>query len=51
MNKDKWINLRCTDEYRAEVTVDAEVHGMTVAEYLRYLIEKERQEYKSNATD
>lgn len=51
MNKDKWINLRCTDEYRAELTVDAEAHGMTVAEYLRYLIEKERQEYKINATE
>ena len=47
MLKDKWINIRCTDQEREELTKDAHAHDMTVAEYIRFLVEEKRKEEKN----
>ena len=44
MNKDKWINIRCTEQERQDITEQAKEHNMSVAEYIRYLVAKERKE-------
>ena len=46
--KDKWINIRCTEQERQGITEQAKQHDMSVAEFIRYLVAKERKE-KSNA--
>ena len=48
MNKDKWINIRCTEQERQDITEQAKQHDMSVAEFFRYLVAKERKE-KRNA--
>lgn len=44
MNKDKWINIRCTEQERQDITEQAKSNNMNVAEYIRYLVAKERKE-------
>lgn len=45
-NNDKtcWINIRCTIEERQEIIEMAKERGMTVADFIRYLVAKERKE-------
>ena len=47
MVKDKWINIRCTEQERQDITEQAKENNMSVASYIRYLVAKERKE-KSN---
>ena len=47
MTKDKWINIRCTEQERQDITEQAKNNNTNVAEYIRYLVAKERKE-KSN---
>ena len=47
MTKDKWINIRCTEQERQDITEQAKEHDMSVAEFFRYLVANERKE-KSN---
>lgn len=42
--KDKWINIRCTEQERKDITEQAKEHNMSVAEFFRYLVAKEREE-------
>ena len=42
MSKDKWINIRCTEQERQDITEQAKEHDMSVAELFRYLVAKER---------
>ena len=42
--KDKWINIRCTEQERQDITEQAKQHDMSVAEFFRYLVAKERKE-------
>ena len=42
--KDKWINIRCTEQERKDITAQAKEHDMPVAEFFRYLVAKERKE-------
>ena len=44
MTKDKWINIRCTEQERQDITEQANQHDMSVADFLRYLVAKERKE-------
>ena len=46
MTKDKWINIRCTEQERQDITEQAKEHDMSVAEFFRYLVAKERKEMK-----
>ena len=48
MTKDKWINIRCTEQERQDITEQAKEHDMSVAQFIRYLVAKERKE-KCNA--
>ena len=47
MTKDKWINIRCTEQERQDIAGLAKEHDMSVAQFFRYLVAKEREE-KSN---
>ena len=42
--KDKWINIRCTEQERQDITEQAKKHDMSVAQFIRYLVAKERKE-------
>lgn len=42
--KNKLILLRCEEAEREEIKRDAEKHGKTISDYLRYLVAKERKE-------
>ena len=42
--KDKWINIRCTEEQRQDVTELAKECNMAVSELFWYLVAKERKE-------
>jgi hypothetical protein len=44
MTKDKWINIRCTEQERQDITEQAKENNMSVAEFFRYLVAKERKE-------
>ena len=44
MTKDKWINIRCTEEQRQDVTEFAKECNMAVSEFFWYLVAKERKE-------
>ena len=50
MTKDKWINIRCTEQQREDVTELAKKCDMAVSELFWYLVAKERKE-KSNGLD
>lgn len=41
-----WINLRTTEEERDQLRKDAHRHEMNVSEYIRWLVEREREEIK-----
>ncbi len=43
MTKDKWINIRCTEQERQNITEQAKSNNMNVAEYIRYIVAKERE--------
>ena len=43
MTKDKWINIRCTEEQREDVTELAKECNMAVSELFWYLVAKERE--------
>lgn len=43
MTKDKWINIRCTEQERQDITEQAKERDMSVAEFIRYLVAKERE--------
>ena len=42
--KDKWINIRCTEPQRKDVTELAKECDMAVSELFWYLVAKEREE-------
>lgn len=42
MTKDKWINIRCTEQERQNITEQAKANNMSVAQYIRYLVAKGR---------
>ena len=44
MTKDKWINIRCTEEQRKDVTEFAKECNMAVSELFWYLVAKEMEE-------
>ena len=44
VTKDKWINIRCTEQERQEITEQAKKNNMSVAQFIRYLVAKERKE-------
>ena len=44
MTKDKWINIRCTEQERQDIMEQANEHDMSVAKYIRYLVAKEKKE-------
>ena len=44
MTKDKWINIRCTEEQRQDVAELAKECNMAVSELFWYLVAKERKE-------
>lgn len=41
-----WINLRTTEEERDQLRKDAHRHEMNVSEYIRWLVEREREAMK-----
>ena len=43
MTKDKWINIRCTEEQRQDVTELAKKCNMSVSELFWHLVAKERE--------
>ena len=43
MTKDKWINIRCTERERQDITAQAKEHDMSVSRFIRYLVAKERE--------
>lgn len=43
MIRNKWINIRCTEQERRGITEQAKKHDMSVAEFIRFLVEKERE--------
>ena len=44
--KDELILLRCDKEEKQKIKRDAEEHGKTISDFLRYLVAKERKERK-----
>ena len=42
--KDELILLRCDKEEKQQIKRDAEKHGKTVSDFIRYLVAKERKE-------
>ena len=44
MTKDKWINIRCTEQERLDITEQAKQNDMSVASYIHHLVAKERRE-------
>lgn len=44
-----WINFRSTEEEKERLKKDAHRHEMTVTEYLKWLIEREREVKKNDA--
>ena len=42
--KDKWINIRCTEQERQDIMEQAKANNMSVADFFRYLVAKERKE-------
>ena len=44
--KDELILLRCDKEEKQQIKRDAEEHGKTISDFIRYLVAKERKEMK-----
>lgn len=51
MAKEQLILLRCDKEEKQQVKRDAEEHGKTISDFLRYLVAKERKERSDNVLD
>ena len=51
MTKDKWINIRCAEEQRQDVTELAKERDMAVSELFWYLVAKEMKEREKNGLD
>lgn len=45
-NKVIWVNFRSTEGERDQLRKDAHRHEMNVSEYIRWLIERERETMK-----
>ena len=43
---DKWQNFKITEQERQQLKEDAHAHRMNISEYLRFLIEKDRQDMR-----
>ena len=41
-----WVNFKVKDGEREKLKNDAHAHRMNISEYLRFLIEKERQDMR-----
>ena len=44
--KPKYIMIQATEQEKDEIKRDAHAHRMNISEYLRFLIEKERQDMR-----
>ena len=44
MAKEELILLRCDKEEKQQIKRDAEEHGKTISDFIRYLVAKERKE-------
>ena len=42
--KDKWINIRCTEQERQDITEQANKYNMPVSKFIFWLIDKQRKE-------
>ena len=42
----EWVNFKVKEGEREKLKNDAHVHRMNISEYLRFLIEKERQDMR-----
>ena len=42
--KDKWINIRCTEQERQDIKKRAKEYDMSVAKYIRHLVAKEMKD-------
>jgi uncharacterized protein (DUF1778 family) len=45
--KDELILLRCDKEEKQQIKRDAEEHGKTISDFIRYLVAKERKERRN----
>lgn len=43
----EWVNFKVKEGEREKLKNDAHAHRMNISEYLRWLIEKQRKEYKN----
>lgn len=48
MAKEEFILLRCEKEEKQQIKRDAEEHGKTISDFIRYLVAKERKEREKN---
>ena len=46
--KDKWINIRCTEQERQDIMELANKHSMHVSKFIFWLIDKQRKEDEGN---
>ena len=46
--KDKWINIRCTEQERQDIMELANKHSMPVSKFIFWLIDKQRKEDEKN---
>ena len=44
----EWVNFKVKEGEREKLKNDAHAHRMNISEYLRFLIEKERQDMRGN---
>ena len=42
----EWVNFKVKEREREKLKNDAHAHRMNISEYLRFLIEKERQDMR-----
>ena len=42
----EWVNFKVKEGEREKLKFDAHAHRMNISEYLRFLIEKERQDMR-----
>ena len=47
----EWVNFKVKEGEREKLKNDAHDHRMNISEYLRFLIEKERQDMRGNEKD
>ena len=44
----EWVNFKVKEGEREKLKNDAHAHRMNISEYLRFLIERERQDMRGN---